>query len=417
MFLKKKVFSMMFPSSIIILVFSFSVGNSEKRKDQDTYLRDSNCNYFRNIGGSARFQDKCEGRTAANMAKLVTSEGSCFTNMNGKSMLNFHLWTKCVHGPKNCWDKKFVQHQLLLYKAFLVTQDLNFSHLTHWMPPFEYDMYLKSDSVEEVHSMAPFIVMRPFYYETEIIDTPLYNSDYFRNLSSLYQVPGFYVGTESDIIRMVILHNYGGVWLDEDAIPLTDLYNITAGVNLQFIPGFTVGQNSYNNHIMHVLKKSKLARRKLEIMLMLPFNAPNAWPPHIQKGFVAGGGNIPNSWIYNAGLPMQTYKIQLERYNRSDSGEFDVNILDEIEFCYPMGWFDPYWNCFAEDKTYVNKTQKSYTAVCSGAFIWHRLSKYHAMEKDNPGMKELVHLIFSLHKNFTMAPMNLANYINCSNYL
>ncbi len=83
----------------------------------------------------------------------------------------------------------------------------------------------------------------------------------------------------SDGVRGVLLHNLDGVWLDGDAVPLCDLWNITVGVGAQLMPKWNGGGGFSNSHIMYVTRpRSALARRRLTHLAMFPLAHRAAWP-------------------------------------------------------------------------------------------------------------------------------------------
>lgn len=107
-----------------------------------------------------------------------------------------------------------------------------------------------------------------------------------------------------------LLKQTGGVWIDDDAVPLIDMYNIFAGVGLQTISAWS-NDNHYNNHVLFLHKKSRLtssyfpyaplcvlvistnnlsffihtrlAVRRLKHLVTLPFDKPYLWPIAVQR--------------------------------------------------------------------------------------------------------------------------------------
>ena len=102
----------------------------------------------------------------------------------------------------------------------------------------------------------------------------------------------------------------GGVWLDNDAIPLTNLLPITLGVGLQFAPRHM--DNFYNNHVMFGYKHSRLSRRKLETILYLPMDRPDVWPQSVR-----GSMHAEEGWVYNSGASAQVHIVQDRLYARN----------------------------------------------------------------------------------------------------
>jgi len=246
--------------------------------------------------GSRRFQDKCDPSNAVTMAEIATKDGGCYKPEGDaqSELLTFHTWERC-HKNNDCWTKQKAFHTSLIMKAFMVTQNLHRSRYIYWLPPEDYEIFLgRKDELSFILEMTPYVTVLPFYYAEEIKKTPINKSHQISNMSYLYTLPHFSSAYEADIIRLVILHNYGGVWIDNDAVPLIDLYNFFAGVGLQFIGSFN-NNAGYNNHVMFLYKKSKLAVRRLETMLSLPFDKPQLWPVSVQHALQFGG--VSSKWM------------------------------------------------------------------------------------------------------------------------
>ena len=111
----------------------------------------------------------------------------------------------------------------------------------------------------------------------------------------------------------------GGVWLDNDAIPLSNLLPITLGAGFQFAPRHI--DNFYNNHIMFAYKHSRLSRRKLETILYLSMNHPDVWPQSVR-----GSMHAEEGWVYNSGVSAQVHIVQDRLYARNKQKGSQVTV-------------------------------------------------------------------------------------------
>jgi Glycosyltransferase sugar-binding region containing DXD motif len=201
----------------------------------------------------------------------------------------------------------------------------------------------------------------------------LFLSRHFINWTRFDSRTSKLIALQSDVIRNILLFNYGGLWLDTDAVPLRDLWDITAGVGLQFIPKFERG--IANGHVMHALcPKSPLARRRLESMMLFPIDHPNSWP----RRSTAFG----NDWVFNDALSEQVRASQALKYNLPLNAE-DIDFervpagawLD-LEVPFPIAWFDNWWACHGLMRARNNGTDFLRKTACNGAYIYHRLTKH-----------------------------------------
>ncbi len=302
------------------------------------------CDYFI---GEHKWHDECDPINAQRLAARAAAHGGCFPEaINGTGDLIIHQWVTRVDWQ----DANAVDKITLSLKAFVITQDLRRARLLFWSPLDDIEA-IKKANVTIFERLHPHVTLKEFDYEQEIRGTPLLLSRHFSNwtrFSKLANPP-----TQSDIVRILLLHNYGGLWLDNDAVPLADLRNITIGIGLQFVPQLHDRYN--NNHIVFTRRGSSLARRKLEHATLFPIGQVEAWP------------RFPLSdieyWVYNDALGDHTRSYQSQIYNLTNADSIR-EVHDDVEISYPMGWFDPLWTCM------------SYDVPCGSYFIWHRLPRY-----------------------------------------
>lgn len=397
------------------------------------------CEYF---FGEGKFEDMCDASKAAKFAAEAVAQGSCvLESPRGKPgqatrPLRFHLWV--INIP---WeDDDRMRWLMLTLKAWLITQDLERSVLTFWTSADDvqqYKEYLQKvkSTTKEINGSTPFtlfedpdysqyIEMKVFNYDEEIKATPLELSTYWRNWTAVAGDIGPKAALNaapsvplSDIVRSILLHNYGGIWLDTDAVPLRDLYNISVGVGLQFIPKWGGskwgGDGGFSNsHVMWIAHpRAPLARRRLEHMLLFPYSFPEAWPRQPQTGL--------KSWVFNDALPEHTRADQAQLYGLPpgsssipNPGQLPQHVLEDIEIPFPLGWFDPIWPC--EKDLYETFAQ---SVECKSFFVWHRLNKPQDRPNDAKylGMHALWEVIEGAYdrREITVAPTVLTTGIPC----
>lgn len=189
----------------------------------------------------------------------------------------------------------------------------------------------------------PYVTLHIFNYTCEIVGTPLQQSRHFDSWDKLLGA-SIDVGVLSDIVRNLLLHNYGGIWLDNDAVPLRDLWNITAVLGLQMVPKF---HGSFTNgHFLYIrCPRSALARRRLEHLVLFPCKYQDAWPRTPLTGNMLR--------VYNDALPEHILAVQAARYNISKEIDGDLTsisllpviVYDDLQVPMTVVWFDPWWVC------------------------------------------------------------------------
>jgi hypothetical protein len=265
-----------------------------------------------------------------------------------------------------------MQRLSVLLRAWMLTQDLRRSRFALWTSDFMASKRHNGSAVPAwMEQFAPYISVRLFNYTDEVSKTPLSLSRHFASWDIFKTVMQDYIPLQSDLVRNVLLYNYGGLWLDSDSVPLRDLWNITAGLGLQFMPKFH--NFISNNHIIYVAcPHSPLSRRRLENIALFPLAHPQAWPREPSAG---GTG-----WIFNDALSESVRAGQALEYNLSrDAEEVDVRHLPihawaDVEFPFPITWFDNWWPC--NRMTERNNSDFLRMTACNGTYIWHRLNKH-----------------------------------------
>jgi hypothetical protein len=183
---------------------------------------------------------------------------SCYNKTNvckNPPVVTFHTYLEALH-PRE-W-----RANLMFIKAFLLTQDLRRTRLVIWTPnaddllydPRTAEFFRAFDRVVEVHSL--------WWYEL-VFKTPVETHTFFGNDTLLERATG--KPAFMDMLRLLALYKYGGVWLDADVIMLKDVYPLTAHVGYQYsarLPG--------GNHFLRMLQRGLLGKKVLELINDLP---------------------------------------------------------------------------------------------------------------------------------------------------
>lgn len=305
------------------------------------------CKYFQQLPMT------CNMTLVTEKIHRILGQGGCLrpTYSTTKTIL-FHMYLTGIR-----WTE---EGYYLSMKAYLITQDLRRTQLIIWTDNSTMKLLANNQFFKKCH---PYIQVQVFDYEYEIRNTPLEKHSFFHSGGSLLRVLG--ASTFSDIVRNLLLHNYGHVWLDNDALPLRDLLSITTGIGYQFIPAFT---HHSNGHILFLYPHSKLSVRILRNLVQFSMkfdpekkqHVPDQWPMQPRTGLI--------SWAFNDALPLLT-KTQ-EQSNITED--------DNRQFWYDIGWFDPLWKtCLSKNydlsAVYDNKFTKQLIEdlSCNPFFVLH----------------------------------------------
>jgi hypothetical protein len=321
------------------------------------------CDFFLSI---EKFRDPTCPRHIP-LAAEVAKHGGCVppsarTGCPPSTILLAHTWVQSLDGSSR-------PRLELLLRAWLKTQDLRRSRFYLWTTGGRVSDNKTAFVPDWLHRFAPYVTLRQFDYDHEAQATPLALSRHFAAWETINATTHGLPGLQSDLIRNILVHNYGGLWLDTDAVPLRDLWDITQGLGLHFIPKFR-GRHA-NGHVLFApCPRSPLSRRRLEAISMYPWNITESWPRASTTGL--------KHWIWNDAISEHVRASQSIKYNLThqmeaiDGRALSAGAWNDIEFAFPMQWFDPLWT-YGGPK---NTTEFRRRMVCSGAYIWHRLTKH-----------------------------------------
>jgi hypothetical protein len=162
-------------------------------------------------------------------------------------------------------QRPFGRKQALVVKSFLATQDLARSSLTLWS-----DGDLSRN--EWLEPFADRLAFRTYRPDEEVRGTAL------EQRRDVYTQEDGRVWRDGDLFRILVLHNYGGVYVDMDVVLLRSL---GALVDREFIYQWEDFQDRYNGAVMHVTRGSRFARELVDGVMELPAG-----------GFAWGQGNL-----------------------------------------------------------------------------------------------------------------------------
>eukprot|EP00965_Chrysotila_dentata_P114510 3784691-Pleurochrysis_carterae.AAC.1 len=157
-----------------------------------------------------------------------------------------------------------------LLGSFLATQNLERTQLWVWSP-----RDLTGDPNLKPFLQLPYIKVKSYNPETEIGRTPLANHPLRHRIAA--SVDRDRAWTDSDLARLLVLHNYGGVYLDGDTLLLR---NFAPLLGREW--AYTWGNDCtlLNNAFVRLFKGSKHAQR---LLVMLAETRPRGtqWGPHL----------------------------------------------------------------------------------------------------------------------------------------
>jgi hypothetical protein len=156
----------------------------------------------------------------------------------------FHLyWRQARAG----WFQKarpFGRKQALPVKSFFATQDLSCCTLTIW----------SDGDLSDNAWLQPFrdrLVFRTYRPDAEVAGTAL------EARPDLYGEHDRRVWRDGDLFRILVLHNYGGVYIDADLVLLRSLGPL---LDREFVYQWEDFTDQYNGALMHVTRGSGFAR-------------------------------------------------------------------------------------------------------------------------------------------------------------
>jgi hypothetical protein len=168
--------------------------------------------------------------------------------------------------------RAFGRKQALPVKAFFATQD-----------PSECSLELWSDEdLSGNEWLRPFssrLTHRIYAPEVEVRGTPL------ESRPALFRQQDGRVWRDGDLFRALVLHNYGGVYVDMDMVLLRPL---GALLDREFIYQWDDFDDEYNGAIMQLRKKSAFARALIDGIVEIPPGKSNWGRANFRRAFDRG---------------------------------------------------------------------------------------------------------------------------------
>lgn len=341
----------------------------------------TSCDYFFGADKWLGGKDVCNISLALKHSADAAAQGGCLPASASRDgcplrprMLVTHTWFETFDFD----DESAMRKASLLIRAWMLTQDLRRSRLVIWASRIVLPTSGGGGGTPQWFTQfAPYATIRVFDYDAEVASTPLALSQHFStwarftNNRTHEQQP---LALQSDVVRNVLLHNHGGLYVDTDAVPLRDLWDLTAGLGLNWIPKFF--NFIANSHLMYVrCPRSALARRRLEHMTLFVPGQPSAWP---KNASVETG----DAWVYNDALSDHVRASQALRFNLTEDAQeirayraLPASAWEDLEVPLPITWFDSWWACHGPPP--YNETSDFFRrTACEGVYVWHRLTKH-----------------------------------------
>jgi len=201
-------------------------------------------------------------------AERISRELTPCSGRQQQGMVIFHTFMKDVDWEHRAW--------VLVIKSYLLTQNTSRTIMFVWTEYAQLQQALASTLGRLVLAHQAYVQLRAWDYDIQIIGTPLEGSPHFGSYAALMN-QSLPLVAYSDLVRLLLLHNYGGVWVDADVWFLRDMLPLIEGVGFQFSPTFHA-QSGFNNHVLYRRARSALIRETLQQALLFPYANQEVWP-------------------------------------------------------------------------------------------------------------------------------------------
>ncbi|KAI8469040.1 MAG: hypothetical protein J3K34DRAFT_425270 [Monoraphidium minutum] len=317
------------------------------------YLRTGASNVHHEVGWG-HFGDLC--RRDHPKKFLALADSLCYSCITGEYVcgdkaptIQFHMYMDRLH-PK-LWRRNLVGLQ-----SYLMTQDLDRSHMTLWT--HNVSVMVTDKTAAFFDEWRDHITVKAFDYEAEIKGTPFEGDPFLGNLTTLKKAM-FAPATFTDVVRLLILHNYGGAWVDYDLIFFRDLTNILA-VSYQLSLRWT------NNNFMFYHRGSALITRMLRLAQRMPVNHPKFKEEIIGKLCKPVGYYQSDALLYGFTDVYNMCLLRLALKTNNTLGQ-DVG-PDGLLVDVPQSWFDDWVRCY-EKRSAVD--DKEWRDICATFLAMH----------------------------------------------
>lgn len=232
------------------------------------------------------------------------------------------------------WIGDFGRKQALPIKSFFATQDLENVTLNLWSTQdFSDNEYLK-----------PFkdrINFRFWNPVEEARGTPIESSPHLNSTDKKYWVDG-------DLFRLLVLHKYGGVYIDMDIVLLRYFAPL---VDQEFMYKWGTEKNMINGAVMHLFVGSQASVQLLEeLSQRYPTPLTTAWGNDV---YVAVYQKHKNFTVFPAAFFNTEWQIDIKDFEK-----FGLHTTHKLE---------PFTKCEQSDHLF------------DGAFSWHWHGRWNEM--------------------------------------
>lgn len=255
----------------------------------------------------------------------------------------------------------------LAVSSVLLTQDLKQTRLYIWIDR-PLSSLLDTDYLSTLLAAYPEdIEIRLYDARQEVINSQNVLSASADWYASVKDDKGWLAG---DLMRLLLLHNYGGVWLDADVLVLRDMSPI---LGQQFLYKWGSRCHHINGAIMRLFRRSAASVSLLDQLYRI---VP-----------------IKNEFVWGRGLYQQVYEQQLARHKRaatatvssaainnasaasvvSASAITPSSLKDEDITIFPCCFFNPNWMDPEPFSALLDPTlpQNGWPGLWNGPFAYH----------------------------------------------
>jgi hypothetical protein len=122
-----------------------------------------------------------------------------------------------VLAPVVCTGCQLMQAQTQRQPLRQHRQDVRRTRLTVWTPSRQHLLAGSPAVAAFFHTWRAHVELREFHYDAQVARTPWATDPFFGNHTAV-RAAMIAPATYSDVVRLLLLHNHGGLWLDNDII-------------------------------------------------------------------------------------------------------------------------------------------------------------------------------------------------------
>jgi hypothetical protein len=203
--------------------------------------------------------------------------------------------------------RRFGRKQALPVKSFFATQDRARCSLVLWS-----DEDLSGN--EWLRPFAPHMTFRVYDPEREVRGTPL------EELPSIYRQRDRRVWRDGDLFRALVLHNYGGIYVDMDMVLLR---NLGVFLDREFLYQWDDFDDEYNGAILRLRQGSAFARELLAGVTEIPPRSSNWGRANFRRAFGRGVtiDVLPSAFFDADWTADPTFERTFRPFDRAESAD------------------------------------------------------------------------------------------------